>query len=263
MGGVLVAGINYTNRFSFLDRIQSGMCPNFYLSGKSIGLLENTAMEIAKIIEKKKLIDFRGLTTCFSILMPYYDSMNSAEQFMNRLMDSYSIARDCYDLYKGILIIDCSEEWSEFGYNCTLEMLASFIGFHEEICFIILMPEKKASKYRDSLFGEFTKHQLWLRYECETLDIQECIAMFCREAESIGYSLNNEAIHKLENLLQERSEFLTDNKTAVLQLLKQIQLNKILQSRGNNQIVEKDFSIISGLSNKSSGAGIGFNSKVR
>lgn len=75
--------------------------------------------------------------------MPYYDSMNSAEQFMNRLLDSYSIARDCYDRYKGIIVIECSEEWSEFGYNSTLEILTSFIGSHEEVCFFILMPEKK------------------------------------------------------------------------------------------------------------------------
>ena len=87
--------------------------------------------------------------------------------------------------------------------------------------------------------------------------------MFCREAKSIGYSVNDEAIQKLKNLLRERSEFLTDNKTAVLQLLKQIHLNKILQTRGNNQIVETDFSIISGLSDKASGVGIGFNSNVR
>ena len=71
------------------------------------------------------------------------------------------------------------------------------------------------------------------------------------------------AIQKLNNLLQERSEFLTDNKTAVLQLLKQIHLNKILQPRGSNQIVETDFSIISGLGDKANGTGIGFNSNVR
>ena len=112
-----MTGNNYTNRFPFLDRIPSGMCPNFYLSGKSIGLLENTAMEIAKIVEKKKLIDFKGVNPFFSILMPYYNSKNDAAQFMNRLLDSYSIARDCYDFYKGILIVECSEEWSEYGYK--------------------------------------------------------------------------------------------------------------------------------------------------
>ena len=241
-----MSGNNYTNRFPFLDKIPSRMCPNFYLSGKSIGLLENTAMEITKIVEKKKLIDFKGVNPFFSILMPYYNSMNDAAQFINRLLDSYSIARDCYDLYKGILIVECSEEWSEYGYNSTLEMLVSFIDSHKEICFIILMPEKKESRYRDFLFGELTKHHIWLHLECETLDIQECISLFCREAESIGYSVNDEAIQ-----------------TAVLQLLKQIHLNKILQPRGSNQIVEADFSIMSGLGDKINGTGIGFNSNVR
>lgn len=255
--------INYRNRFPFIDRIQSGKCPNFYLTGKSIGMLEDTAMDMTKIIERKKLIDFRGLRSCFSILMPYYDSMNSAEQFMNRLLDSYSIARDCYDRYKGIIVIECSGEWSEFGYNSTLEILTSFIGSHEEICFFILMPEKKESKHRDSLLGELTKNQLWIRYRCETLSIEDCIILFCREAKSTGFSVSEGAIHKLKELLQERSEFLIDNKSTVLQILKQIQLNNLIQIKESDQIDESDFGIISGLSDKSNGSGIGFNSKIR
>ena len=255
--------INYRNRFPFIDRIQSGKCPNFYLTGNSVGMLEDTAMEMTKIIERQKLINFRGLRPCFSILMPYYDSMNNAEQFMNRLMDSYSIARDCYERYKGIIVIECSEEWSEFGYNSTLEILTSFIGSHEEVCFFILMPEKKESKHRDILFGELTKHQLWIRYRCETLSIEDCLTMFCHEAKSTGLSVSDGAVHKLKKLLLQRSEFLIDNKSTILQLLKQIQLNKILQPKESNQINESDFGVISGLSDKSNGSGIGFNAKIR
>lgn len=138
-----MANHNVLNRFHIMDMIESGVCPNFYLWGKSISLLEQTAVEFTRIIERKKVIEFKGLMPYFSILMPYYDSVSKAEQFINRLMDSYSIARDCYDLYKGIIVIECSEEWSEFGYNSSLELLTSFIGEHKEICFFILMPEKK------------------------------------------------------------------------------------------------------------------------
>lgn len=257
--------VSYRNRFSFIDRIQPGKCPNLYLTGKSIGMLENTAMEMVKIIERKQLIDFKGLMPCFSILMPYYDSINSAEQFMNRLLDSYSIARDCYDRYKGIIVIECSEEWNEFGYNNTLELLTSFIGSHEEICFFILMPEIKESKHRNILFGELTKHQLWIQYICETLSIENCITIFCREAKLKGFSVSEGAVLKLKELLQERNEYLIDNKSVVLQLLKQIQLNRILQPKENDsaQINESDFGIISGLRDRSSGTRIGFNSKIR
>lgn len=45
--------INYRNRFPFIDRIQAGKCPNFYLTGKSIGMLEDTAMEMAKKLKEK------------------------------------------------------------------------------------------------------------------------------------------------------------------------------------------------------------------
>ena len=258
-----MTGINYINRLNVLDRISPGKCPNFYLNGPSISLLENTAVEIAKIIQKKKLIQFKGLVPCFSIIMPYYDSINSAEQFITRLMDSYSIARDCYDLYKGIIIIECSEDWSEYGYNGSLERLHSFIGNHDEICFLVIVPEKKQSKFQNSLYGEFTKKRLWIRYECKPLNIESCLNLFCHEATCAGYSVTDEAKLKLKNLLQERSEFLLDNKAAVMQLLRQIQLNKMLQPGSNKQIKEDDFNSISGLSDKTNSSRIGFNSKIR
>ena len=212
---------------------------------------------------RKKLIEFKGLMPCFSILMPYYDSVSKASQFMSRLMDSYSIARDCYDLYKGIIVIECSEDWSEFGYNCSVELLTSFISKHKEVCFFILMPEKKETRQRDILFGELTKNQLWIRYECETLNILDCITLFCDEAEALGYFVTEDAKDKLVSFLRERSEFLTDNKTTVMQLVKQIQLNKLLNPNISNQICENDINIVSGLSERINGAGIGFNSKIR
>ncbi|OUO76755.1 hypothetical protein B5F53_16020 [Blautia sp. An249] len=258
-----MAEINFINRFHIMDRIYPGKCPNFYLSGHSIGLLEDTAMEIAKIIKDKKLLQFKGLVPCFSILMPYYDSMSNAEQFMNRLMASYSIARDCYDVYKGIIIIECSEDWNEYGYNSYMELLTSFIKEHEEICFLMLFPEKNKSKYQDALYGEFTKNRLWIRYRCNTLNVEECIDFFCKEAEFIGYSVTNDTKCKLNKMLHERSEFLVENKKAVMQLLKQIQLNKILQPDSNNLIMEDDLEIISGLSDRSNSFGIGFNAKIR
>ena len=64
-------------------------------------------------------------------------------------------------------------------------------------------------------------------------------------------------------ILRERSEFLTDNKTTVMQLVKQIQLNKLLNPNISNQICENDINIVSGLSERINGAGIGFNSKIR
>lgn len=254
---------NYINRFPFLDKIQPGMCPNFYLTGESVSLLEETAVEMAKLIKKKKLINFRGLESYFSILMPYYDSLSSAEQFMNRLLDSYSIARDCYDSYKGIIIVECAKEWSEFGYNSALEVLTSFISLHQEICFILLIPKREGTKNHGSFLGELAKNQLWIKYECKTVCIQDCIELFCSEATSAGYSISEDVKRKLENLLRERSEFLTDNRTTVLHLLKQIQLNKILQSMDNNEILETDLDIMSGLSDKTNKPGIGFNSKIR
>lgn len=89
MGGgiVIMSNYNLLNRFHIMDMIEPGLCPNFYLLGKSISLLEETTVELTTIIERKKLIEFKGVMSCFSILMPYYDSISKASQFMSRLMD--------------------------------------------------------------------------------------------------------------------------------------------------------------------------------
>lgn len=257
--------LNYQNSsiYNALDRLKPGFCPNFYFYGISTGLLEKTAIKIIQIIEQKRLIDFKGLMHSFSIIMPYYDSIDKAELFMKRLFDSYSIARDCYDLYKGIIIIECADEWSKFGYNKSLDLLTSFIGDHEEICFIILMPEKRTSKYRDSLFGEFTRNRLWLLYECKTLEIATCIDLFCEKAEKENFTVSAEAKEKLTSLLKNRTEFWTDNESTVNQLIKQIQLNKLVRPDLKKIIQTDDLIFVSGMSEGRDDATIGFNSRIR
>ena len=63
MGGgiVIMSNYNLLNRFHIMDMIEPGLCPNFCLLGKSISLLEETTVELTTIIERKKLIEFKGL----------------------------------------------------------------------------------------------------------------------------------------------------------------------------------------------------------
>ena len=59
--------INYSNRFNKIDKLEPDNLPNFYFTGSSVGLLEENASELAKILERKKLINFKGLFSFFSI----------------------------------------------------------------------------------------------------------------------------------------------------------------------------------------------------
>lgn len=149
--------------FQIMNEIEPGTCPNFYLWGESVSKLEADAKELTAMMEMDKVIPFQGAVKSFSIFMPYYENAGKAEQFMYHLRESYSIARDCYDRYQGILIVECSEEWSKFGYNPCLEQFLHFIREHREVCFLMLMPTEKNAKYQEVLFGEFSKNQLWIR----------------------------------------------------------------------------------------------------
>lgn len=179
--------------FQIMNEIEPGTCPNFYLWGESVSKLEADANELTAMMEMDKVMQFQGAVKSFSIFMPYYENAGKAEQFMYHLRDSYSIARDCYDRYQGILIVECSEEWSRSGYNPCLEQFLHFIREHREVCFLILMPTEKNAKYQEALFGEFSKNQLWIRQKCETKKIQECMTLFCEDAERNGYLVTEEA----------------------------------------------------------------------
>ena len=163
--------------FQIMNEIEPGTCPNFYLWGESVSKLEADANELTAMMEMDKVMQFQGAVKSFSIFMPYHENAGKAEQFMYHLRDSYSIARDCYDRYQGILIVECSEEWSRSGYNPCLEQFLHFIREHREVCFLILMPTEKNAKYQEALFGEFSKNQLWIRQKCETKKIQECMTL--------------------------------------------------------------------------------------
>ena len=219
--------------FQIMNEIEPGTCPNFYLWGESVSKLEADAKELTAMMEMDKVIPFQGAVKSFSIFMPYYENAGKAEQFMYHLRESYSIARDCYDRYQGILIVECSEEWSKFGYNPCLEQFLHFIREYQEV-----------------LFGEFSKNQLWIRQKCETMKIQECMTLFCEDAERSGYSVTEEAKQKLSGLLETRNEMQLDNETLVLQLIRQIQLDKLMQPETEKQIGEEDIRTVSGLPEK-------------
>ena len=121
-----------------IRRIKPGICPDFYLRGHSTYALEALGLEITKEIETRKLIMFKGIVQHFSIYLPYFDSENGASKFMDHLRESVSVARDCYDSYQGIVLLECSEEWNAYGFNPKLNVVLNYIKAQTGICFIVL-----------------------------------------------------------------------------------------------------------------------------
>lgn len=71
------------------------------------------------------------------------------------------------------------------------------------------------------------------------MKIQECMTLFCEDAERSGYSVTEEAKQKLSGLLETRNEMQLDNETLVLQLIRQIQLDKLMQPETENRSVRR------------------------
>ena len=121
----------YNELLKKVSRI-SGKCPNFYVTGTSIPAMEKLGMSIVKIIEEKKLISFKGLVKHFTIKMPYFQDDELASNFFEHLKKSYSIARDCYDRYSGLILVELSKEWTRRGYQSSLNDFFQILIFSVE-----------------------------------------------------------------------------------------------------------------------------------
>ena len=76
------------------------------------------------------------------------------------------------------------------------------------------------------------------------------MTLFCEDSERNVYFVTEEAKKKLSGLLETRKEMQLDNETLVLQLFRQIRLDKLMQPEAEKQIGEEDIRTVSGLPEK-------------
>lgn len=116
---------------------------HYYFTGKSILLLEAYGV---RLIEKETKMVFKGIVKHFSIVVPYFDDLKGADKFLCELRESVSIARNCYDEYSGIILMEFDIEWSIHGVNESLIKVLEYIGAFNQIRFIVLLPDTEKKR---------------------------------------------------------------------------------------------------------------------
>lgn len=236
----------------------SGKCPHFYVTGTSIPAMEKLGMSIVKTIEKEKLLLFKGLVKHFTIKMPYFQDMRSACEFLEHLKRSYSIARDCYDFYGGIILIEMSKDWAYKGYNSSLSMFFDYVQECEQACFVMIVPESSNEEDNKNFYAEFVRCGIWMKVRSKTPSVEQCVDAFQKEAEGYGFQIAESAKELLKEKLESRKEHEVENMTVVQQLIKQIVFNRKIEMDFNWLINENDFEFISGTGKKKQTGKIGF-----
>lgn len=255
-----MAAIERSEDHEIFDKVRriKGECPNFYITGISIPAMQNLGMKLAETIEEENLIPFKGMVKHFTIKMPYFEDAKSGYDFLSHLKKSYSIARDCYDSYSGIILIEMSKEWIRKGYNSSFNLFLDYLQDCQQACFIILVPETKESEAENIFYAEFARCGIWMKVRSKTLSIEQCVELFQNLAEEYGFQVSDDAKKILADKLKLRKEYAAENMIVVQQLIKQIVFNRSIEQGCNEKISEQDIVFISGTENKKQGTKIGF-----
>lgn len=210
--------------------------PNFYLMGKSLSQLEQMGRKIVQTLESEEKLDFRGIIKHFSIQMPYFHEEQEAERFLNLLQESVCIARDCYDVFCGVILIACSKRWTSCGPNAGLYRVLRYLCTLQSVCLVVLAPEGEDAAQADQLFSSFCSVGLWIRNRLEEEDIQTCVLSCAAYAKKEGYILPENVQQALQERLSQRRQDVTSNAEAARLWIQQILFNRRLEHGKNNAI---------------------------
>lgn len=145
--------------------------PSFFIHGSSVFALETEAVKTAETLKRCENMFFRGIVKYFSIKMPYFSDMAGSENFLARLDESMNTAADFYSEFKGVVIIELSEEWAKKGINDAFSCLPGYIGMHKCISYIVIIEAEKESASIDDMRRALNGSTIWIDICMKTAEI--------------------------------------------------------------------------------------------
>ena len=232
-------------------------CPNFFITGDSCSLREKYGFEIVNMLCEKRVIDFKGIAKYFTIHLPYCVGTKDMSSFLTHLQNSVNIAQDCYDKFKGIVMVELEPGWASNDYEKCVQLFFNYIKAHENICFILLFPGRIEQKQCRAFYNEVADYGYWVSIEVASPTIDQCIELFSEKASKLGFTVKKDILDDLRVLLKNRSQEYTDNTDAVEQLLKKIEFEHLISGETKKEIDKNDIFCISGQKNLKPRIGFG------
>ena len=251
------------NRFSdILDNV-AGLqcCPNFFISGESTTSREKLGIAVSDELCQRKLINFKGVKKRFSIRLPFCNSLKEMNSFLSHLQNSVSIARDCYESFRGIVMVEMDSDWSETECENSIEPFFDYIGSHEDICFIVIFPGVISQDCCSFFYNEISDYGYWIHLEMESLTIDSCVGLFEKMITESGFKVESEVLDALREVLKTRNQDNVGNQEAVEQLVKRIVFERTVSENRETKISKDEIMRIYG--QKNSKVQIGFAADVR
>ena len=229
---------------------------HYFFTGSSIALLERLGMELIHFLETEKRAFFKGIVPHFSVQMPFFRDASGAMKFISELKESVSIARDCYDEFAGLVLIECGEDWSRYGANKSLVRVMEYLSTLENVRFVVLMSGQK--KYWNDIYKMLSVTGVWARMELKEPDIAQSVAVCCQIADEAGYLISEEVKTALGMKLKQRQSELLDNESTVKQWMAQIIMDRKMKGCQEKEILLKDLTLLAVFTEEKKNTAIGF-----
>lgn len=164
---------------SVFDKIEgSQFCPNFFVTGDSCSAREKTGFEIVGRICERGVREFKGVEKYFTVRMPFCNGAKEINNFLSHLQNSVSIARDCYDVFKGIVIVELDSDWANNDCEKNMQLFFDYIKTNESICFILLFPGTIKQNQCRNFYNSVCDFGYWVSIEAASPTVEYCINLF-------------------------------------------------------------------------------------
>lgn len=249
--------ITNSNKESLFDQVRNmkGSLPNFYIEGNSLSALEKLGMQLTELIEQENLMSFRGIVKHFTINMPYFTDSSEIHPFLEHIRNSYSIAKDCYESFQGIILIELEETWQKHGYQSDFHNILRFIQEYTDVCFIFLVPEAKEDH---RFYSDLIACGICMRIQLETPSAEQCVALFEQNAKDCGLQVSSDARKMLLDRLTEKDALATENIVVIERLWEQVLFERSMTPDAGKEIGTKELAFLSCSRKKTDTVKMGF-----
>lgn len=217
--------------------LDNGQTPCFFINGSSeLGLLENYALELVRELESN-LGFFKGIVKYFAVKMPHINSSEEQNSFTEKVLESVSIARDCYNEFRGIIVIELDQLWSDSGANEHFSCVNRVFNSFPKNCYIVVAAGKENINKLKSLKSQLSESCILIDAAIPEFDLQFFSNLFVCAALDMGYSVTDAAKNQMKHYLSEMRWVTKDVKRLVMQTLFQIDIAKKLSD--DNRVIDE------------------------
>ena len=177
--------------------------------------------------------------------MPYFADAGGARKFLDRLQASVSIARDCYEEYCGIILLECAEEWGRRGVNEAMRPVMDYLRSLSKVRYILLLPGTADRAKAEALLPAFSIAGVWVLAEAAGLDEDRFLSAVLAAARRHGFKVDEEVQEALRERVPELGS--TDVESVAEEWMLQLSMNREMRGDKGRRISCSDLSCLAGI----------------